>query len=301
MNVGVIGLGVMGKNHLRVLKQLPGVDIVGVCDIANKEDLGTPFYKDLDLMLEEKNFDALIIAVPTFLHKEIAFKCIKKGINLLIEKPIAQDKKEGEEIAAVAKENGVKTAIGYIERFNPVVLALKENLKDKEIYNISITRVGPIPPRITDVGILTDLSVHDIDLIRYISGKEIVKQNIFKSQKIHGNQEDNAILSFILEGDITASITTNWLTPFKKRTINIATKEVYFQADLMNQTLAEYSSFEGTNKYNSYVISNIFVPKQEPLVNELNAFLHYVKTGEIKNLASAKDSIKTLEISQGVL
>lgn len=299
MRISVIGLGVMGKNHLRVLSNIQEVEVPCVCDPVAEGDFGALLYKDLDEMLKKEKLEAAVIAVPTAFHKAVALKCIEHGIHVLIEKPVAPSVMEGAEIQRAAIRANVKTAVGYIERFNPVVGALKAELENKEIYSISITRVGPIPPRIADVGILTDLSVHDIDLIRFITGKEIKKSNIFKSQKIHNHYEDNAILSFELNGDVTASITTNWLTPFKKRMIEIAAKEAYFEADLMNQGLSEYSHFEGTNKFNSYATSEVFIRKQEPLLNELEAFVHYVKTGERGNLATIDDSVRTINISQG--
>ncbi|MCV6608546.1 MAG: Gfo/Idh/MocA family oxidoreductase [Campylobacterales bacterium] len=299
IKIAVIGLGVMGKNHLRVLGNIPEVTVPCVCDPVAEGDFGVPLYKSVDEMLKNEKIDAAIIAVPTAFHKDVALRCIEKGVHLLIEKPVAPTAVEGAEIQRAASRANVKTAVGYIERFNPVVASLKSELSGKEIYSISITRVGPIPPRIADVGILTDLSVHDIDLIRFITGKEIIKSNIFKSQKIHNHYEDNAILSFELSGDITASITTNWLTPFKKRMAEIAAKEAYFEADLMNQRLCEYSHFEGTNKFNSYAISDVFVRKQEPLLNELEAFVNYIKTDDRGNLATIEDSIRTIDISQG--
>ncbi len=224
LKVVLVGLGSMGKNHYRVLKTLSNVQIVALCDVVQQETYPEPFYTDVDTLLENVEFDAALIVVPTFLHKEIAFKFLEKGKDLFIEKPVASTAEEGRDILEKAASVGAKVCVGYIERFNPVVEALREELRDKEIYSIGITRVGPFPPRIADVGVLTDLSVHDIDLIRFISGCEIREKAIFKSRKIHNNHEDNAILSFQLESEIVASITTNWLTPFRKRTIEVATK-----------------------------------------------------------------------------
>ena len=292
--IALIGLGSMGKNHYRVLKSLSGVKVVALCDIEKRENYEEPFYSDVDKMLENESIDAAMIVVPTFLHKEIALKCLNKGVDIFIEKPVASTIDDGLEIERVAKEKDLKVCVGYIERFNPVVEALKNELKDRDIYSIGITRVGPFPPRIADVGILTDLAVHDIDLIRFITGREIEKKSIFKSQKINFHHEDNATLSFQLQDDIVASIITNWLTPFRKRKIEVATKKGYFEADLMGQDLVEYSEYK-TN--NSYVIRNCFVQKEEPLVRELRAFLRYLKTGERSGLSSVKDSIITLEIS----
>ena len=292
VKVAIIGMGAMGKNHYRVLQTMPKVEIVGLCDPVVEDNFSHKLYRDLDKMLKSIEIDAAIIAVPTSLHKEVALKCMNKGIHLLIEKPVASNIEDGKKILAVANEKNLKVLIGHIERYNPVVQALKNEIKDKEIYSINITRVGPFPPRIADVGILTDLAVHDIDLIRFITKKEILNTSIYKSQKIHNHNEDNAILTFKLENNIIASITTNWLTPYKKRKIEVACKEAYYEADLISQELIEYSNFK-TN--NSYVVRNCFVKKAEPLLNELTGFIDYIQ-GKDTIGARIKDSIITLQI-----
>jgi predicted dehydrogenase len=299
MKIAIIGLGIMGKNHYRVLQNIVGVEIVGLCDPVTEDTFNHALYRDIDEMLNSVELDAVLIAVPTFLHKEVALKCIDKGLDIFIEKPVAPTVEEGEAILSAANAKGVKVAVGYVERFNPVVKALKDELQGKEIYTIAMTRVGPIPPRIADVGILTDLAVHDIDLIRFVSGEEITDVSIFKSQKIHNHHEDNAILSFQLTGDKIASITTSWLTPYKKRMMEVTAKEALFDADLMSQDLKEYSAFEATNTFNAFSTRSCIVRKEEPLVNELRAFVEYVKTGEIGDLATIEDSITTIRISGG--
>ena len=294
VKVALIGLGSMGQNHYRVLKSLNEFQITALCDIQQTKEYDEPFYTSLDEMLEKADFNAAVIVVPTFLHKEVALKCLAKGKDLFIEKPVASNNEEATEILNAARAINAKVCIGYIERFNPVVEALKNELLGKEIYSIGITRVGPFPPRIADVGILTDLSVHDIDLIRYITEHEIEEVSIYKSQKIHNHHEDNAILSFKLSSEIVASITTNWLTPFRKRTIEVATKEGYFEADLMAQDLTEYSEYQ---RNNSYVIRKCMVKKEEPLIREHKAFAQFIKTGERHGLSTIEDSMITLDIS----
>ena len=291
LKIVLIGLGVMGKNHLRVLAKLPNIEVVGLCDNQMDEFEGRKVWRDLDEMLRSVEAHAALIVVPTFLHKTVALKCAAAGLDMFIEKPAASSVEQAREIEAAA--SGVKTAVGHIERFNPVVGALKKELEGKDIYSIAITRVGPFPPRIADVGILTDLAVHDVDLIRFLTGKEIIDKHIFSSQKIHNHHEDNAILSFKLQNEIVATITTNWLTPFKKRRIEVATPAGYYEADMMSQELRVLSAYSASH---SYLVRDIVVFKGEPLLNELGAFAAYCNGGTRGSLATIEDSIKTLEL-----
>ncbi|MDR1451545.1 MAG: Gfo/Idh/MocA family oxidoreductase [Helicobacteraceae bacterium] len=291
LRIVLIGLGAMGKGHYRVLTSLADAKIVGLCDNQMDEFDGQKVWRDIDEMLNKIEADAAIVATPTFLHKEIALKCAAKGLHLFIEKPAAANGEDAREIMKASEK--LYAAVGHIERFNPVVAALKNELEGKDIYSIAITRVGPFPPRIADVGILTDLAVHDVDLIRYITGKEIVDRHIFASQKIHNHHEDNAILSFKLEDEIVATIATNWLTPYKKRKIEVATPAGYYEADLMSQELKGFSAYSAAH---SYLVRDITVFKGEPLRNELNAFLTMCQNGDRGALATIEDSARTLEI-----
>lgn len=298
MKVAIIGLGAMGKNHYRILKELEeAVTIVGLCDTVALYGYNEPCFVEVGDMLDNTKPEAVVIATPTFLHKDMALQCISRGIHIFIEKPAAATVEDAKIIQKAAQAKDVRSCIGHVERFNPVVQALQNELKNREIYTISITRVGPFPPRIADVGVLTDLSVHDIDLMRFITDREIKNQAIFKSQKIHNHHEDNAVLNFELDDNIVANILTNWLTPFKKRVIEVACKQVYLEADLITQNLTEYS---GYSKHNSYVVRDCHIKKDEPLLKEMEAFVHYVETGAIGSLASIEDSIITLEVATQV-
>ncbi len=295
ISLAIIGLGSMGKNHYRIAKTVSDIKIVALCDAQDSSSsYGEPFFSSVETMLQECKIDAAIIAVPTFLHKEIALKCIEHGVHIFIEKPVASTVEDAKIIKLEAQKASLKSCVGHVERFNPVVQALKDELIDKEIYTMSITRVGPFPPRIADVGVLTDLSVHDIDLMRFITQKQIVEYSIFKSRKIHNHHEDNATLSFRFEDDIVAQVLTNWLTPFKKRTIEVACKHGYYEADLIAQSLTEYSNFHVNN---SYVTRGCHIKKDEPLKKEIEAFVEYLKTDNIGSLATIEDSIITLEVA----
>ena len=298
-NIAIIGLGIMGRNHYNTLKGMNNVNIVGLCDVIQNNNFSEPFYTNFELMLDETKPDAVIIVTPTFLHKENALVAIKRGIHIFIEKPAASSVEDAKTLAKLVKINNIKSCVGHIERYNPVVKALISEIGNCEILSISITRSGAFPQRIADVGILTDLSVHDSDLIRFITQKDIIRSSVFKSQKIHKTHEDNAILAFELEDQIVGDITTNWLTPYRKRSIVVACRKdkdadiQYFEADLLSQTLKERINIDS----NSHTTRNCFVARSNALLDELSAFINYLETEDRGSLATVEDSIITLEIA----
>ena len=227
--------------------------------------------------------------------------CIARKVHLLVEKPIASTVEEGHEIVSAAREAGVTLMVGHVERFNPAVAAIKQAIKDEEILSIAITRVGPFPPRMSNVGVVIDLAVHDIDLIRWFTESDIVDVQPQLASAV-AEREDIALLQFRTASGVLAHINTNWLTPFKARTVTVATRGKYVQGDLLTRQVTECFGFQTDG---SYSMRHLSVGHDEPLRAELIAFLDAVRSGKVpavtgdEGVASLEIAIKCLEAPAG--
>jgi len=182
--------------------------------------------------------------------------------------------------------------VGHVERFNPAVQSIKRAIKDQDILSIAITRVGPFPPRMSNVGVVIDLAVHDIDLIRWFTDSEIVEIQPQTSSAV-AEREDIALLQFRTASGVLAHINTNWLTPFKARTIHVATRDKYLIADLLTLQVTECFGFQPDG---SYSMRHLSVGYAEPLRSELVAFVTAIRTGETPAV-TGEEAVASLEIA----
>jgi UDP-N-acetylglucosamine 3-dehydrogenase len=301
LRVGVIGAGVMGSNHARVLAGLPGIQLLGIADPdvrardLVRNALGCAAVENFRELID-LNPHAVTIAAPTHLHHDIALECIARKIHVLVEKPIASDVKEGQDIIAAAKRAGVTLMIGHVERFNPAVEAIKEAIRGEDILSIAITRVGPFPPRMSNVGVVIDLAVHDIDLIRWFTDSEIVEVQPQLSSAV-AEREDIALLQFRTASGVLAHINTNWLTPFKARNVTVATRRKYVMGDLLTRQVTECFGFQPDG---SYSMRHLSVGHAEPLRAELLAFFDAIRTGN-KPAVTGEEGVESLGIAMQCL
>jgi UDP-N-acetylglucosamine 3-dehydrogenase len=297
LKVGVVGVGVMGSNHARVLAEMAGIELVGVVDPDSKQrefvarTLGCPEIEDLDALIRG-GVDAVTIAAPTHLHHDIALQCISHGVHVMVEKPIAPTVEEGRAIVAAARRAGVTLTVGHVERFNPAVQSIKRAIQDQDILSIAITRVGPFPPRMSNVGVVIDLAVHDIDLIRWFTDSEIVEIQPQLSSAV-AEREDIALLQFRTASGVLAHINTNWLTPFKARTIHVATRDKYLIGDLLTLQVTECFGFQPDG---SYSMRHLSVGYAEPLRAELLAFVDAIRRGRSPPV-SGEEGVASLEVA----
>lgn len=292
VKVGVVGVGAMGQHHARLYSELD-CELVGVADVRPErakeigEKYRTQYFSDHKKLLEE--VEAVSIAVPTSLHKQVALDFIKRGIHCLVEKPIASTLEEAREMVEAAEREGIKLMVGHVERFNPAVAKLKELVRGGalgKLIIISARRVGPfIPKRVRDVGIIIDSATHDIDIARYLLGREPVA--VFaKAGKIKHEKEDHAIIVLDFE-DTVASIEVNWFTPHKVRSLVATGTEGIAYLDYINQTIEIYDA--EWKKIPE-------IKREEPLKLELQHFLECVETGK-DPLIDGAEGLKVLEIA----
>ena len=308
IRVGVIGVGAMGNHHARIYSELQDVELVGVSDINAKataeiaSTYNTDAFDDCVHLLKS-DLDAVSIAVPTSLHKEIALKAVKQGVHMLVEKPISDSLNSADEIIEAVRREKLKLMIGHIERFNATILKLKELIsagKLGHVLSISCRRVGPYPPRIRDVGIIIDLAVHDIDTITHIYGESALNVYAIGGNSFH-IKEDHASILLLYADNKSGVVETNWLTPHKIRQLTVTGTEGVAHADYLEQSLEIWREGE---------VIEVPIEKREPLRNELEHFLCAIANDEEPSpsgvegkstLHVALSAIKSYETGKSVL
>lgn len=311
IKVAVIGVGSMGQNHARVYFHNEKAELTAVAD-PNPEFLkkvcrtyNTKGYGDYHEMIEKEDIDAVSIAVPTKFHKDVAVYALNKGKHVLLEKPIASTEEEASEIIECAKKNNVKLMIGHIERFNPAIIELKKRLHELgEIYKVDVQRIGPFPSRITDVGVVIDLSVHDIDVINYLVNHSPTRLYAETQQKLHPSHEDSVTALLRYGNDVNATLCIDYLSPTKVRQIQVFGKKGMFKVNYLDQDLYFYeNSGYSSDSWNTVVegdMKKIIISKKEPLVGEIDAFINCILENT-EPVVSGEHGLQVLKVAHLLL
>ena len=250
----------MGRNHLRVLNDLASVELVAVADAdsltaeSTARRLRIASYSDYRQMLEREGPDAVVVAVPTILHREVVLDVIARGMHVLVEKPIAFTVEEGREIIEAARAAGRVLTVGHIERYNPAIVELHRRLQQQElgrVFQMHARRLGPFPPRVRDVGVVIDLATHDIDIMRFLSGSEVDRVSAETARRIHTEHED--LLSGLLrfEDGSIGVLDINWLTPTKIRELMITGEKGMFHVNYLTQDLFFYRNDHTSSEWDT--------------------------------------------------
>lgn len=296
LRAGVIGLGMMGRNHVRVWDELQGVELVAVADPdpvaveSGTHRRRARGFEDAERMLAEEELDLVSIVAPTSLHLPLTLAALRAGASVLVEKPIAATREEATEMIAAAAAAGRLLTVGHIERFNPAILELRRRLADGElgrIFQISAQRLGPFPARIRDVGVVVDLAPHDLDVMRFLIGSEPVRIYAETERRIHTDHEDlfHGVMKFA--NGVVGVLDINWLTPTKRRTLTVTGERGMYVADYIAQDLVFYANPEAEGTWENRGVTSVAegemtrrsIQRQEPLRVELAAFADAVRNG----------------------
>ncbi|MGN6759851.1 MAG: Gfo/Idh/MocA family oxidoreductase [Leifsonia sp.] len=313
LRYGVVGLGVMGRNHARVIRELDGIELAAVVDpFAVDDDIaGAPLLPGLDRLLEE-HIDAAVVAVPTTAHEEVALRLAEAGVHVLVEKPIAADVTQGRRMTDAFRSRGLVGAVGHIERFNPALQALRQRLEAGElgeVYQIATRRQGPFPVRIADVGVIKDLATHDIDLTSWLAQSPFRSVHANTSRRSGRPHEDLVAFNGRLgDGTITNHL-VNWMSPMKERITVVTGESGAFVADTLSGDLTFYENGTDATEWDAVSafrgvaegsVIRFALKKREPLRIEHEAFRDAI-LHDRPGIVTMEQGLATLAVAEAVM
>jgi UDP-N-acetylglucosamine 3-dehydrogenase len=318
LNVGVIGVRSMGQNHARVYSGIG--NLLGIADPDNSIGEGvasrfnTKYYSDYNDLLKLPELDAVSIANDPSYHLKTSLAAINAGKHILVEKPLALNETDAQKIVDAAKEQHVTLAVGHIERYNPIIEVTKKILESKQfgdLISIASRRVSSYPPRVENIGVIMDLGIHDIDILRYLVDDKVT--SVYTLASTAGNNfggrkfENHANILIDFKSDVSGFIEVNWLTPMKVRTVSLTCSNNFAVMDYSDQSLEISSSslmeydigdlFQLPQKYD---IRMIQVKREEPLKLELQDFINAVEN-KTNTKITGEDAIETIKIARAAV
>ena len=305
IDVGVIGVGSMGRHHARVYDSLPRANLVGVFDVdgrrarqvARKHGAAS---MDLETLLS--SVDAASVAVPTAHHYDVTTACLDADVAALVEKPVVGDLEEGRRLQEQAARADVPVQVGHVERFNPAVNTLEALADDLSIVSVTAERLGPPPDRRIDDSAVLDLMIHDVDVVCSLLDETPTS---IESSGVEQNRHASALLEF--DSGRLASLTASRLTQRKVRSLRITARECLVDLDYIDQSIEihrrsfpEYVERDGDVRFrHESIVERPRVPNDEPLRRELESFLEVVETGETPAV-TIEDGLTALEIARRI-
>jgi UDP-N-acetylglucosamine 3-dehydrogenase len=299
LNISVLGCGVWGRNHARVFSEMPGVNLKNIVDLDESmaREVSTryniPYSLDPEEVFKDDEVDLVTICTPTITHAELSLRAIKAGKHVLVEKPMTDTVDEARQVIKAAERQGVHLAVGFIERFNPAVQEAKRMIDDGrigEVILINAKRVSRWPVRIGDVGVIKDLSIHDIDIINNMFNSE--PHTVFTTAgSIQHGFEDYANIMLCFKGKRGGFVETNWLTPRKIRTLTITGSEGIINVEYVNQKIVietEEHAYEP------------FITNKEPLRLELETLIKNIESGD-PPAVTGEDGLTALKVCEAAI
>lgn len=309
----------MGRNHVRVLKDMPDAALVGIADSDLQAACrigaasGCRAFGSFEELFEAERPEAVTIAVPTNSHHAAVKTALAAGCHVLVEKPITASVEEADELVAAAQATGKVLAVGHIERFNPALLELKRRLQEDQlgrVFQLHARRLGPFPHRVRDVGVVIDLATHDLDVMRYLTGSEVIRVFAETKREVHTSYEDlvSGLLRF--EDGTVGLLEINWLTPSKIRELVVTGERGMFRADYLTQDLYFHENAEAKSASWDQItilrgvsegsMTRYAIAKREPLRVELEDFLDAV-SGRPSSFVTGADGREALRLALALI
>jgi predicted dehydrogenase len=317
LRAGLIGLGMMGRHHARVLGSLDGVELVGVADPAGDVHgvaSGRPVVGSVEELIA-LGIDYCMVAVPTAYHEAAGLALAEAGVHAMIEKPLAPDVESATHLAETFERRGLVGAVGHIERYNPALQSLRTRLENGDlgaVYQVATRRQGPFPARIADVGVVKDLATHDIDLTAWVTQQPFTSVMARTAHKSGREFEDLvSITGQLADGTVTSHL-VNWLSPMKERLTVVTGEKGTFVADTLTADLTFYANgtidteWDAIAKFRGVSEGDVVryaIAKPEPLRTEHEAFRDAVLglEGASARIVTMRQGLATVAVAEAAI
>ncbi|MBK9724401.1 MAG: Gfo/Idh/MocA family oxidoreductase [Candidatus Lutibacillus vidarii] len=314
LRAGLIGLGMMGRHHARVLSSLPGVDLVAVADAAgdpHKVAGSRPLLGSVEELIAV-GIDYCLVAVPTAFHEPVGMALAEAGVHAMIEKPLAQNIEGAQRLADAFAAKGLVGAVGHIERYNPALQQARARIETGElgqVFQITTRRQGPFPARIADVGVVKDLATHDIDLTAWVAQQPYQAVSARTAHRSGRPHEDLVAITGILADGTVTNHLVNWLSPLKERVTIITGEKGAFVADTLTADLTFYANgliattwddvarFRGVSEGD---VLRFAIAKPEPLRVEHENFRDAI-LGKEADIVTMEQGLRTVVVAEAAI
>lgn len=312
LRAGLIGLGMMGRHHARVLSSLAGVDFVGICDPAgdiSNSSQGRPIHSSVSELLA-LGLDYAIVAVPTIYHLELGQELAAAGIHTMVEKPLSNDSISSKKLISDFSKAGLIGAVGHIERYNPALQEARRRLEQLgSLYQVGTRRQGPLSVRVTDVGVVNDLATHDIDLTAWITGEQYNSVSARTAHRTGRKHEDLVAVIGSLQSGIITNHLVNWLSPLKERITILTGENGVFVANTLTADLTFYANGSTTSNWSEIEhlrgvsegdVIRYAISKKEPLLTEHENFRDAV-LGKSSDIVTMEQGLANILVAEAII
>jgi UDP-N-acetylglucosamine 3-dehydrogenase len=313
----VLGLGMIGRHHARLLQASPRVAFAGAVDPGG-DRFGAVhdhalLFGDLDALLRAGTPDFAIVAVPTEEHVAAVGRLASEGVHVLVEKPLAATAAEGRVLIDACRAAGIHAAVGHVERFNPALLTLREKTLAGElgqVFLVATERIGPFPDRVRDVGVIKDLATHDLDLVRWLGGAPVERVSAETQHRMGREHEDLVLATGRLENAISFNCVVDWLSPTKVRQTRVLGERGMLVADTLTADLTFYrngkvaSDWENTQSLRGVSegdSTRYALARREPLLVELETFCDLLEGDRDAAVVTLSEGLDTVLVAEAAL